>query len=184
MHMVIIIFYIFAFLSILGSILVISSRNPVKAVLSKVFTFFSVAIIWLIAQHEYLALLLIVIYVGAVLVMFLFVVMMLDINIISKQKKWVRYWPIITFLCIIFISVLSFSFFSTFKLEPMKYYLGSTRILGKSMFSDEYLYIFELAGIILLTSMIASIVLTARGKRKDNKSIDPNKQIRVTPEDR
>ena len=175
------IFYIFTFFSIVGSIFVVSAKNPIRAVIAKVFTFFSVAVVWLTMQHEYLSLLLIVIYVGAILVMFLFVIMMLDIKIVANQRK-VFYWPIAFLLCIFFIVILFFCLIPVFQSNSMPSYTGNTHKLGKTMFSEKYLYAFELAGVILLTAMIAAITLTFRGKRPGNKLIDPKKQISVDPD--
>ena len=96
-----VIFYVFSLFVIVGSLSLITSKNPVKAVISMVITFVFAAGIWLTMQQEYLALLLIVVYVGAVLVMFMFVVMMLDIEIEIKQSKMIVYWPLAVCICII-----------------------------------------------------------------------------------
>ena len=179
-----ILFYVFAALTILGALLVISARNPVRAVIAKVFTFFAAAGVWLTMQQEYLALLLIVVYVGAVLVMFLFVVMMLDIDIVVKEKKLVFYWPLVIILCACLAVLVSIIVVDAFSGKTMTGGLGSVRALGEEMFSDQYLYAFELAGMILLSAMVAAITLTFRGKKPGNKSIDPSIQIKTDPKDR
>lgn len=179
-----VIFYVFAALTVLGALLVISAKNPVRAVIAKVFTFFAAAGVWLTMQQEYLALLLIVVYVGAVLVMFLFVVMMLDINIVIKQKKWVLYWPIVILLCACLALLISIVVSHTFADKTMTGGLGTVESLGAEMFSNKYLYAFELAGMILLAAMVAAITLTFRGKKPGNKSINPNVQIKTQAEDR
>jgi len=179
-----VIFYVFAALTVLGALLVISAKNPVRAVIAKVFTFFAAAGVWLTMQQEYLALLLIVVYVGAVLVMFLFVVMMLDINIVIKQKKWVLYWPIVILLCACLALLISIVVSHTFADKTMTGGLGTVESLGAEMFSNKYLYAFELAGMILLAAMVAAITLTFRGKKPGNKSINPNIQIKTQAEDR
>ncbi|WP_395946238.1 NADH-quinone oxidoreductase subunit J [Caedibacter taeniospiralis] len=179
-----VIFYVFAALTVLGALLVISAKNPVRAVIAKVFTFFAAAGVWLTMQQEYMALLLIVVYVGAVLVMFLFVVMMLDINIVIKQKKWVLYWPIVILLCACLALLISIVVSHTFADKTMTGGLGTVESLGAEMFSNKYLYAFELAGMILLAAMVAAITLTFRGKKPGNKSINPNIQIKTQAEDR
>ena len=179
-----IIFYIFAALTIVGALFVISAKNPVRAVIAKVFTFFAAAGVWLTMQQEYLALLLIVVYVGAVLVMFLFVVMMIDIDIITKQKKLVFYWPVVILLCAALATMISILVVHTFSGQTMPGGQGTVRQLGELMFSDSYLYVFELAAMVLLAAMIAAITLTFRGKKPQNKSINPSQQIKVDPNDR
>jgi NADH-quinone oxidoreductase subunit J len=125
-----------------------------------------------------------VVYVGAVLVMFLFVVMMLDINIVIKQKKWVLYWPIVILLCACLALLISIVVSHTFADKTMTGGLGTVESLGAEMFSNKYLYAFELAGMILLAAMVAAITLTFRGKKPGNKSINPNIQIKTQAEDR
>lgn len=179
-----IIFYVFAALTVLGALLVISAKNPVRAVIAKVFTFFAAAGVWLTMQQEYLALLLIVVYVGAVLVMFLFVVMMLDIDIVIKQKKLVFYWPIVILLCACLAVLISIVVSHTFADETMTGGLGTVENLGREMFSNKYLYAFELAGMVLLAAMVSAITLTFRGKKPGNKSINPSLQIQTQAKDR
>lgn len=176
-----IIFYIFATLTVLSALLVISARNPVRAVIAKVFTFFFAAAVWLTMQQEYLALLLIVVYVGAVLVMFLFVVMMLDIDI--KQKKLELYWSIVILLCACLALLISIVVSDAFADRTMTSGLGSIENLGREMFSNKYLYAFELAGMILLAAMVSTITLTFRGKKLGNKSINPSLQIQTQAKD-
>ncbi|WP_440615990.1 NADH-quinone oxidoreductase subunit J [Cysteiniphilum sp. 6C5] len=179
-----IIFYVFAALTVLGALLVISAKNPVRAVIAKVFTFFAAAGVWLTMQQEYLALLLIVVYVGAVLVMFLFVVMMLDIDIVIKQKKLVFYWPIVILLCACLAGLISMVVSHTFADRAMTDGLGTVENLGREMFSDKYLYAFELAGMVLLAAMVSAITLTFRGKKPGNKSINPSLQIQTQAKNR
>lgn len=179
-----IIFYIFAALAIFGALCVISAKNPVIAVIAKVFTFIAAAGVWLTMQQVYLALLLIVVYVGAVLVMFLFVVMMLDIDIVKKQRKLVFYWPIIILLCAGLAILISLLLYHGFNGRVIYGGYGSLKALGQEMFQDKYLYAFELAAMILLAAMVAAITLTFRGKRPGNKSINPSLQIKASARDR
>lgn len=184
MESVNIIFYVFAALTIIGALCVISAKNPVIAVIAKVFTFIAAAGVWLTMQQVYLALLLIVVYVGAVLVMFLFVVMMLDIEIVKKQRKLVFYWPVIILLCAGLALLISFLLYHNFNGQVIYGGYGSLKALGQEMFQDKYLYAFELAAMILLAAMVAAITLTFRGKRPGNKSINPALQITANPDER
>lgn len=179
-----IIFYVFSALTVLGALLVVSAKNPVRAVIAKVFTFFTAAVVWLTMQQEYLALLLIIVYVGAVLVMFLFVVMMLDIDVVNKQKKLVFYWPIVILLCAFLAMLISIVVSHAFGDRTMRGDIVTVENLGREMFSNQYLYAFELAGMILLAAMVSAITLTFRGKKPGNKSITPSLQIKTQAKDR
>lgn len=179
-----IIFYIFAAMAVLGAFMLITSNNPVRAVISMVFTFVSAAAVWLTAQQEYLALLLIVVYVGAVLVMFMFVVMMLDIDVSIKQARMVGYWPIAIIICVGFAVLISLLVHEAFAGGVMHGGHGSVRALGEEMFQTQYLYAFELVGMLLLSAMVAAITLTLRGKKRGNKSVNPADQIKVTAQER
>lgn len=179
-----VIFYMFAGFTLLGAVLVISAKNAVHAVIAKVFTFFAAAGIWLTMQQEYLALLLIVVYVGAILVMFLFVVMMVDINATFKQRKLIFYWPIVIVLCISLALLISNVINISFEGRMMVGGLGNVENLGREMFSDKYLYAFELAGMVLLAAMVSAITLTFRGKKLGNKSLDPSIQLNTKSTDR
>jgi NADH-quinone oxidoreductase subunit J len=186
-----VIFYIFASLTILGALMVVSSGNPVKAALSVVFTFASATGVWITCQATYLALLLIVVYVGAVMVMFLFVVMMIDIDLAAKKVKMVKHWPlalaltaILTVLLVWLVRYHNFALdgqYATLPQDPASY--SDIAHLGMAMFTT-YLFPFEVAAFILLAAMIAAIMLTYRGKRKENKAVEAHKQIKVNPKDR
>lgn len=183
-----IIFYVFALIAVIGALLVVTSSNPVRAVLSKVLTFVAAAGVWMTMQAEYLSLLLIVVYVGAVLVLFLFVIMMLDIKKETQNASYVSYWIITALALVLFISLLIYGLNLAFhnqytSLDIIGPYHSSISELGKSMFSN-FIYPFELSAFILLSAMLAAITLTFRGKRKGNKSISPNKQIQVTSKGR
>jgi|APSaa5957512535_1039671.scaffolds.fasta_scaffold138125_2 NADH-quinone oxidoreductase subunit J len=186
-----VIFYVFAAIAIIGAFLVITSGNPVRAVLSKVLTFIAGAGVWMTMQAEYLSLLLIVVYVGAVLIMFLFVVMMLDVDVEVKRASFVRYWwialPVVVVLAALLIWVVGYH---NFGVDPRFASLAvalesqnDIKTLGVSMFTD-YLYPFELSALVLLAAMVAAITLVFRGRRKDNKAISASKQIAVKSSDR
>jgi NADH-quinone oxidoreductase subunit J len=185
-----IIFYIFAILSVLGALSVISASNPVRAVVSLIFTFFAAAGVWVTMQAFYLALLLIIVYVGAVMVMFLFVVMMLDVEVAKRNARFVRYWPmsilvgVLLFVMLLWLvraPVFSSGANATLVYAGLNY--NDLMDLGHAMFGD-YLYPFELSAIILLSAMIAAIMLTYRGRRKGNKAIAVSEQLKVKPKDR
>ena len=183
-----IIFYVFASVAIIGALLVVTSSNPVRAVLSKVLTFVAAAGVWMSMQAEYLSLLLIVVYVGAVLVLFLFVIMMLDIKKEASQASYVSYWILSALGLVLFVALLVYGIYMAFseqygQIPIINQSYNSVAELGKSMFS-EFLYPFELAAYVLLAAMLAAITLTFRGKRKDNKSISPYKQIEVSAKGR
>lgn len=180
-------FYIFSILIIIGSLFVILSNNPVQSVMAKFFTFLMMAAIWITLEEEYLALILIIVYVGAVLVMFLFVMMMVNVQI-NKEKRMFLYWPIVIISSVILSSLISRFSYNGFKNKDWiinKYILfGNAKDLGMEIFSNQYLYAFELSGIILFIGMISTIALTLRGKQIGNKSISPSKQVKVQSKDR
>ncbi|MCF6768090.1 NADH-quinone oxidoreductase subunit J [Thiotrichales bacterium 19S11-10] len=183
-----IIFYVFSVVAIIGALLVVTSANPVRAVLSKVLTFVAAAGVWMSMQAEYLSLLLIVVYVGAVLVLFLFVIMMLDIKEEEKRASYVSYWIISALALVLFLALLIYGIYMAFhnqytSLETLSATHSSIEALGKSMY-EGFIYPFELAAYVLLAAMIAAITLAFRGKRRGNKSISPSKQIQVNAKDR
>lgn len=182
------IFYAFAAVLILAAGKVITARNPVHAALFLVLSFFTAAAIWMLLHAEFLAIVLVLVYVGAVMVLFLFVVMMLDINIESMRRDFWRHMPaallvgglIITEMVI----VLAHSFLSTDTPLPLNNLrsASNTGDLGRLIYSD-YLYAFEIVGVILLFAMIAAVALTLR-QRKDSKSQHVADQVRVRRQDR
>ena len=181
-------FYVFAALSILAGLRVITARNPVHAVLFLVLAFFNVAGLWLLLNAEFLAIALVMVYVGAVMVLFLFVVMMLDINIERMRTKFWSYLPIGALVGVIMVGemalLLSGRYFGLEALPaqavPIDY--SNTKALGVLLFTD-YVYPFELASVILLVGIIAAVMLTLR-HRKDVKHLDPAAQVAVKAKDR
>ncbi len=183
------IFYFFAAMLLLSSTMVITVRNPVHAALFLVLAFFSSATVWLLLEAEFLAIILILVYVGAVMVLFLFVVMMLDINLSQIREGFARFLPIglvVALLMAVAMGlVLKKVYLDTAHLDvltapPLDY--SNTRELGKVLYTD-YLYPFEISGAILLVAIIAAISLTLR-KGKPNKTQDPDEQVRVKSKDR
>jgi len=180
-------FYILSAILVLAALRVVTARNPVHAVLFLVLAFFNASGIWLLLQAEFLAIALIVVYVGAVMVLFLFVVMMLDINLERlRQGFWSNLWlggPIAILMVAEMIAVLSARSFGLEAMPAPAAGAGSnTKALGVAIYTD-YVYPFELASVILLVALIAAVALNLR-KRKDTKQLDPAKQIAVKRKDR
>jgi len=180
-----IIFYAFALIMVLAAAMVITVRNPVYAALFLILTFFSAAAIWMLLEAEFLAIVLVVVYVGAVMVLFLFVVMMLDINLAPLKEGFIRYLPIAVVVAVAMAAELLTVIWSKGRFgedifpvpppNPVGY--SNTRALGELLYTD-YLLPFEVAGVILLVAIIAAIALTLR-KRTGIKTQDPSRQVRT-----
>ncbi|RDI46920.1 NADH-quinone oxidoreductase subunit J [Aquicella lusitana] len=184
-----IIFYLFATVAVCSAVAVITVRNPVRSVLSLVVTFFAMAGIWMLLHAEFLSLILLLVYVGAVMTLFLFVVMMLSIDRESVRSGFVRYLPfgiivvlIITGLTIAAVGPENFGLTQMPAPAPEPPHFSNIRELGAVLYTD-YAYPFEIAGVLLLAAIIAAITLTHRGPVR-RKVQDANKQISVRPEDR
>ncbi len=189
MNVELITFFIFSSLLIITSIKVITSSNPVLSAINLVFSFFLSAVLWLLLGAEFLSIILILVYVGAVMVLFLFVVMMLDINIAKKSAAYIKYLPIGIGVFIIFNALIIFFFINTF--ENINYnainnieVISESNIenLGYVLFTD-YIVEFEIAGLILLLGILSAIILTYR-KNPNNKYQNPTEQIDVEKKDR
>ena len=183
-------FYVFAAVMLFAAFKVITARNPVHAALYLVLAFFQAAAIWILLKAEFLAITLVLVYVGAVMVLFLFVVMMLDINIDSMRQGFWKHFPLAGAVGAIIALEMSYVLMGGFR-EPPKAanaagqigaQVSNTKELGKVLYS-EYIYPLEIAGVILLVAIIAAIALTLR-ERKDSKSQNPSEQVRVKPADR
>jgi NADH-quinone oxidoreductase subunit J len=183
-----ILFYIFSAVTVFAALRVITARNPVHAVLFLVLAFFNVAGLWMLLQAEFLALALIMVYVGAVMVLFLFVVMMLDINIEEVRKGFWKNLPLGGMVGLLMVGemavVLSGRYFGLSNLPsrdlPADY--SNTKELARVLYTD-YAYPFEIASVILLVAMIAAVMLTLR-RRKDTKTMQASDQIAVKSADR
>lgn len=180
-----ILFYIFVSLAIISALVLVLANNPVNSVIAMIFTFVFTAAVWIIFQQVYLALLLIVVYVGAVLVMFLFVVFMLDLHV-EKQGRVGRFFYAFAaiIVCAIFATVISYAATKVFAGDSMQGGVGGLKVIGLTMFDNSNLYVFELVDFILLAAMTAAITLTLRSKRKGNKSVNPAQQVKVRAKDR
>ncbi|ACV25719.1 NADH-quinone oxidoreductase subunit J [Kangiella koreensis] len=167
-----IVFYIFATLTIVSALGVVTVRNSVQAVLCLVLTFFSAAVLWMLLEAEFLAIALVLVYVGAVMVLFLFVVMMLDVDFASLNQGFTRYVPLGILVAIgLLIGLYWVLRGEVFGLEampePVKHGAehSNVEVLGRLLYTD-YFYAFEIAGVILLVAIVAAISLTFRGRRE------------------
>ncbi len=186
------VFYFFAGMLVLAGLGVISSRNPVHSTLFLVLSFFSCAALWLLLQAEFLAIVLVLVYVGAVMVLFLFVVMMLDINITQMRQGFVRYLPIGALIALVMVAQMIWivgpvgpDVFSGEQLDQAVQQgadYSNTKELGRVLYTD-YVFPFEVASVILLVAIVAAIALTLR-RREMTKYQTPGKQVKVRKEDR
>jgi len=161
-------FYVFAAVAVVSALLVVGNRNPVYSVLFLILTFFNVAALFVLIGAEFLAMMLVVVYVGAVAVLFLFVVMMLDINFVELRQGFVRYLPIGAVVGIILAAELIFVLAGTGlgtatagAPTPPIDQVSNTEALGNIMYT-QYFYLFQVAGLVLLVAMMGAIVLTHR----------------------
>ncbi len=184
-----VIFYIFAVATVTSATAVVTVKNPVHAALFLVLTFFTSAVIWMSLEAEFLAITLVLVYVGAVMVLFVFVVMMLDINIARLREGFVRYLPLGLLVAgIMLLMMVSVVTSDVFVLEagsepaPKPADYSNTKALGGVLYT-EYVFAFEVAAVILLVAIIAAISLTMR-KRALTKYQNPSEQIKVRKADR
>ena len=183
------VFYFLAVIMVLAALRVITARNPVHAALFLVLTFFNAGGLWLLLNAEFLAVTLVMVYVGAVMVLFLFVVMMLDINLDRLREGFWSYLPVGALVGILMlvemVMVLGGSYFGLEAMPapaPVAADYSNTRELGRVLYTD-YVYAFELASLVLLVAMVSAVALTLR-KRKGLKSIPPSEQVAVRREGR
>ena len=189
-------FYLFSLVMLFAAFRVITARNPVHAVLYLMLAFSQASGVWLLLQAEFLAIVLVLVYVGAVMVLFLFVVMMLDIHIDSVRQGFWRHFPLALVIGAVISLEMAAVLFGGFRVNearPMPDTVAqvagqvaqasNTKELGVLMFT-QYLYPVEIAAVILLIAMVAAIALTLRERRKDNKAIDASLAVRVRSRDR
>ena len=183
-------FYLFSAVLLFAAFRVITARNPVYAALYLVLSFFQAAAIWMLLKAEFLAITLVLVYVGAVMVLFLFVVMMLDINLDSIRKGFWKHFPIAAAVGALIALEMAAVLMGGFR-DPAKVVTltgqaaaeySNTKELGKLLYT-QYLYPLEIAAVLLLVAIIAAIALTLR-QRKDSRYIDPADQVRVQARDR
>lgn len=184
------VFYLFSLVMLGSAVMVISVRNPVYAALFLILTFFTASAIWLLLEAEFLAVVLVVVYVGAVMVLFLFVVMMLDINIAPLKEGFIRYLPVGLLVAALMAAELITVIWSRGRFEAGSYPdpvsadpgYSNTQAVGERLYT-QFLLPFEVAGIILLVAIVAAIALTLR-KREGVKVQNPARQVRVRREER
>jgi NADH-quinone oxidoreductase subunit J len=173
-------FYVFSMWTILSAGMVVYSKNPVHSVLFLIFAFFNVAGLFVLLGAEYIAMTLVIVYVGAVAVLFLFVVMMLNVNFSEMRDGFLKYLPLGGTVAVTILAELIFVFYMSLKFQeklanvaqkiPASAEMGNTKAVGSLLYTY-YAYPFQMAGIILLIAMIGAIVLTKRerrGVRKQN----------------
>jgi NADH-quinone oxidoreductase subunit J len=183
------VFYMLAAILVFAATRVITVRNPVHAALHLVLAFFTCAGLWLLLEAEFLAITLVLVYVGAVMVLFLFVVMMLDINTAPLREGFMRYLPVgLTVAALMILEmylVLRSKYFDAESMPaPARHAAdySNTRELGSVLYTD-YVYAFEIASVILVVAIIAAIALTLR-KRPETKTQNPAEQVKVRSADR
>ena len=185
-------FYLFSIMAVIGALNVIFQRNPVHSVLWLIFTFFNAAGLFVLLGAEFVAMILVVVYVGAVAVLFLFVVMMLDINVIMIREGFLKYLPVGAVIGVILLVELAIVYggwtmapdVQGFRILPTPDMnkISNTEALGRVMYTD-YAYLFQASGLVLLVAMIGAIVLTMRrrpGVRKQSISEQVNRDAKDT----
>ncbi len=179
-------FYVFSAILIFAALRVITARNPVHSALFLVLAFFSAAALWMLLEAEFLAITLVLVYVGAVMVLFLFVVMMTDLNLEKIRFGFWRNFPVALIVGVLsafqMSVILTRGFWHPAYASSPEQVANNTESLGLLLYT-EYLYPFEVAALILLVAMVAAIALTLR-QRKDTKSQNPSDQVRVKASDR
>jgi NADH-quinone oxidoreductase subunit J len=182
-------FYLFAAVLLFAAFRVITARNPVYAALYLVLAFFQASAIWLLLRAEFLAIALVLVYVGAVMVLFLFVVMMLDVNMDGLRQGFWKHFPLAAGVGALIALEMAAVLMGGFRLAEAPRAAteaaansSNTLELGKLLYS-EYLYPLEIAAVILLVAIVAAIALTLR-TRKDSKYVNPADQVRVKARDR
>lgn len=181
------IFYGFATVLVVSAIAIVTARNPVHAVLCMVLCFFTTAGLWLLLRAEFLAILLVLVYVGAVMVLFLFVVMMLDIHVEQLREGIWKKLPLALGVGGIMVAetvvILARQAFRTTPLHDPGPAYSNVKELGRVLYT-QYAYAFEIAAVILLVAIIAAIALTLRRREGIRRRQDPSAQVRVRPAER
>ncbi|WKB52680.1 NADH-quinone oxidoreductase subunit J [Eleftheria terrae] len=181
-------FYVFSAILLFSAFRVITARSTVHSALFLVLAFFNAAGVWMLLQAEFLAISLVLVYVGAVMVLFLFVVMMLDINVDQMRQDFWKHFPLAGLVGAVIaleMAVVLMGGFNVPEAEPLSaraLQFGNTKLLGYELYT-KYLYPLEVAAVILLVAIIAAIALTMR-QRKDSRYVDPSDQVKVKKADR
>jgi NADH-quinone oxidoreductase subunit J len=181
-------FYTFSAVLLLAALRVITARSAVHSVLFLVLAFFSAACIWMLLRAEFLAISLVLVYVGAVMVLFLFVVMMLDINADTIREGFWKHFPLAALVGVVIALEMAAVLLPGFRggdavpATAAELKMGNTKLLGIEIYTN-YLYPLQIAAVLLLVAIIAAIALTLR-RRKDSKYLDPSQQVRARKADR
>jgi NADH-quinone oxidoreductase subunit J len=181
-------FYVFSAVLLFASFRVITARSTVHAALFLVLAFFSAACVWMLLRAEFLAIALVLVYVGAVMVLFLFVVMMLDINSDSLREGFWKHFPLAGMVGAVIALEMALVLLRGFQptqapeLGAKALQMGNTRLLGIEIYTD-YLYPLQIAAVVLLVAIVAAIALTLRG-RKDSRHQDASQQVKAKKADR
>jgi len=181
-------FYVFSAVLLFASFRVITARSPVYAALFLVLSFFSAACVWMLLRAEFLAIALVLVYVGAVMVLFLFVVMMLDVGSEALREGFWAHFPVAALVGVVIVLEMAAVLLPGFRVidaplaDAAALKLGNTKLLGIDVYT-KYLYPLQIAAVLLLVAIIAAIALTLR-KRKDSKYQNPSDQVRVRAADR
>ena len=185
-------FYAFALVTLLGAGAVITLKNPVHAVLSLILTFFSTACLWLLLQAEFLGIVLVLVYVGAVMILFLFVVMMLDINVTPLREGFARYFPVAAAVAVVMLAEMLVLIGAHGGqgnapqampvADPAAAAGSNLQWLGQDLFT-RFMLPFEIAAVILTVAIVVAVMLTLR-RRPNTKHQDPSRQVMVRREDR
>ena len=181
-------FYVFSAVLLFAAFRVITARTPVYAALYLVLAFFNAACVWMLLRAEFLAIALVLVYVGAVMVLFLFVVMMLDMNSDALREGFWKHFPLAGLIGVVIALEMALVLIPGFDVrtapvaDAAALKLGNTKLLGIEIYT-RYLYPLQIAAVVLLVAIIAAIALTLR-RRKDSKYIDPAEQVRARKADR
>jgi NADH-quinone oxidoreductase subunit J len=181
-------FYLFSAVLLLAAFRVITARSTVHAALFLVLAFFSAACVWMLLKAEFLAITLVLVYVGAVMVLFLFVVMMLDLGTDAAREGFWKHLPLAGLIGAVIALEMALVLMRGFNLQkaPLptakEVEMGNTKLLGIEIYT-EYLYPLQIAAVLLLVAIIAAIALTLRA-RKDSRHMDPSEQVRAKKADR
>ncbi|MGL9717909.1 MAG: NADH-quinone oxidoreductase subunit J [Wolbachia sp.] len=171
-------FYLFAILSVLSAVCVISVRNPVHAVLFLIFTFVNASALFILLGAEFIAMMVLIVYIGAVAVLFLFVVMMLDIDYIRLRQGFAKHLALSAILSVVFFLIISFVIRSSALniSNVIDYSANNVKAIGNLLYTD-YMYAFHLSGILLLVAIVGAIALTLQDKKKGIKRQNVLKQL-------